>query len=124
MRLSLDVNSVNIPGVNRPANSNEVANPPLEQSDPAANKQNSKVKSQEEVVTPEVIEAAAEAANRIALAFGANIKFEIDEETHIEVLKVIDADTGQVIKEMPPKAILAMLDKLWETIGVFIDEKA
>ncbi|MBO8127328.1 MAG: flagellar protein FlaG, partial [Firmicutes bacterium] len=90
----------------------------------AANKQNSKVKSQEEVVTPEVIEAAAEAANRIALAFGANIKFEIDEETHIEVLKVIDADTGQVIKEMPPKAILAMLDKLWETIGVFIDEKA
>ncbi len=79
---------------------------------------------QEVEVSSEFIQAAAEAANQVARAFGTDITFELDEKTKIEVMRVVDAETGKVIKEMPPKAVVEMIGKLWETIGVFIDAKA
>lgn len=79
---------------------------------------------QEPEVSSDFIQAAAEAANQVARAFGTDIKFVIDEKTNIEIMKVIHAETGKVIREMPPKAVVEMIGKLWETIGVFIDAKA
>ncbi len=67
---------------------------------------------------------ASESANRIAKAFNMEIRFEVHEKTDIEIMQVIDAATGKVIKELPPEQILDMIAKLWETIGVFVDAKA
>lgn len=55
----------------------------------------------------------------------ANIRFEysIDEVTKREVVKVIDKDTKEVIRQFPPEEILNMLQKMYEMLGILIDKK-
>lgn len=38
-------------------------------------------------------------------------------------MKIVDKDTGDVVKEVPPEKTLKMLEKLWEFAGLLIDEK-
>ena len=81
--------------------------------------------AQEEVVaTSEVIKSAAETANDLANVFNTNIKFKVHEETNVAMLQIVDARSGEVIKELPPATVLDMMGKLWDTIGLIIDKKA
>lgn len=56
---------------------------------------------------------------------GSNRKFEISvhEKTKGIMVKVIDTDTNQVIREFPPEKILDMVAKLWELAGLIVDER-
>lgn len=38
-------------------------------------------------------------------------------------IKVIDRDTDEVIREIPPEKSLDMLQKMWELAGILVDEK-
>ncbi len=38
-------------------------------------------------------------------------------------IKVINDDTGEVIREIPPEKSLDMLQKMWEMAGILVDEK-
>lgn len=38
-------------------------------------------------------------------------------------IKVINADTDEVIREIPPEKSLDMLQKMWEMAGILVDEK-
>ena len=38
-------------------------------------------------------------------------------------ITVIDDDTGDVIREIPPEESLKMLEKMWEITGLMVDEK-
>lgn len=38
-------------------------------------------------------------------------------------IKVINADTDEVIREIPPEKALDMLQKMWEMAGILVDEK-
>ncbi len=38
-------------------------------------------------------------------------------------IKVIDEDTNEVIREIPPEKSLDMLQKMWELAGILVDEK-
>lgn len=61
-------------------------------------------------------------------------KFLEDENTHAEyqmhekfnqvMIKIIDNNTGKVIRELPPKKIIDMVAKLCEMVGVLVDKKA
>lgn len=54
-----------------------------------------------------------------------NVGFEysIDETTKRKVVKIIDKDTKEVIRQYPPEEILNMLQKMYEMLGIFIDQK-
>ena len=39
------------------------------------------------------------------------------------VFKVINEDTDEVIREIPPEKSLDMLQKMWEMAGILVDEK-
>jgi flagellar protein FlaG len=39
------------------------------------------------------------------------------------MIKIIDKDTKEVIKELPPEETLDMIAKVWELAGIFVDEK-
>ncbi len=57
-----------------------------------------------------------------------------DKSTHAEyevygkfrniTISIVDDNTKKVIKEIPPKKIIDMIDKFCELAGMFIDEKA
>lgn len=49
--------------------------------------------------------------------------FGIHEATNRVMIKIIDKDTKEVIKEFPPEKTLDMIAKVWEMAGIMVDEK-
>lgn len=49
--------------------------------------------------------------------------FGIHDGTHRVTIKLIDKDTKEVIKELPPEKTLDMIAKVWEMAGILVDEK-
>lgn len=50
-------------------------------------------------------------------------EFAYHEETKRISIKVIDQETKEVLKEIPPEETLRMVEKMWELAGILIDEK-
>lgn len=50
-------------------------------------------------------------------------EFSYHEATHRVSIKVVDKDTEEVIKEIPPEESLEMLEKMWEMAGLLVDER-
>lgn len=49
--------------------------------------------------------------------------FGIHEGTNRVMIKIVDRDTKEVIKELPPEKTLDMIAKVWEMAGILVDEK-
>ena len=49
--------------------------------------------------------------------------FGIHEATNRVTIKIVDKDTKEVIKELPPEKTLDMIAKVWEMAGILVDEK-
>lgn len=49
--------------------------------------------------------------------------FGIHEDTNRVTIKIVDRDTKEVIKELPPEKTLDMIAKVWELAGIMVDEK-
>ncbi|MBO5166787.1 MAG: flagellar protein FlaG [Lachnospiraceae bacterium] len=49
--------------------------------------------------------------------------FGIHEETNRVTIKIVNKDTKEVIKELPPEKTLDMIAKVWEMAGILVDEK-
>lgn len=68
----------------------------------------------------------AQLAEELALvtqAFHRRLKFSINRELNEVVVKVIDAKTDKVIKELPPEQIQRLHVRIREAIGLLIDEE-
>lgn len=50
-------------------------------------------------------------------------EFSYHEETHRVSIKVLNKETDEVIREIPPEKSLEMLQKMWEMAGILVDEK-
>jgi len=74
-------------------------------------------------VAEKVLIDAIERANK-SLA-GTNRKFEVSvhEKTNDIMVKVIDTESNEVIREIPPEKILDLVAKLWELAGIIVDER-
>jgi flagellar protein FlaG len=75
-------------------------------------------------VSDKVVIEAIEKANRAIEGF-AYISFEysVHPKTHAIMVKVIDSDTNEVIREIPPEKFQDLVAKLWELSGLVIDER-
>ena len=49
--------------------------------------------------------------------------FGIHEATNRVTIKIVDKDTQEVIKELPPEKTLDMIAKAWELAGLLVDER-
>lgn len=49
--------------------------------------------------------------------------FGVHEATNRVMIKIVDKDTKEVIKEFPPEKTLDMIAKVWEMAGIMVDEK-
>ena len=54
--------------------------------------------------------------------FNKKLKFSVNQELNQVVVKVIDAETDKVIKEIPPEVLQRMHVRIREAIGLLIDE--
>lgn len=49
--------------------------------------------------------------------------FGMHEETNRVIIKIIDKETKEVVKEIPPEKTLEMITKIWEFAGLLVDQK-
>ena len=69
------------------------------------------------------IKNAVDHANQTMRQSKTKCEFSYHEETKRVSIKVIDAETEEVIREIPPEETLEMLSKMWELAGLMVDEK-
>jgi flagellar protein FlaG len=66
---------------------------------------------------------AIESANKKVEHTKTEFEFSIHEDTKRIMVKVMDKDTHEVIKELPPEKILDAVACVWEMAGLLVDEK-
>ncbi|HEY8417197.1 MAG TPA: flagellar protein FlaG [Limnochordales bacterium] len=71
-----------------------------------------------------VLDRIADGLNRTLEAVDKRLKFLVHEETDRIYVKVIDEETGEVIREIPPEKILDLVGHIQKLIGLLIDEWA
>lgn len=49
--------------------------------------------------------------------------FGIHEGTNHVTIKIVDKQTKEVIKELPPEKTLDMIERVWQMAGLLVDEK-
>lgn len=89
-----------------------------EQNNTSSNQSN----DQQQQITNEQIKKAVEKLNKSMISHSEAV-FGIHEATNRITIKIVDKDTKEVIKELPPEKTLDMIAKVWEMAGILVDEK-
>ena len=76
---------------------------------------------QQQQPSNEQIKKAVEQMNKSM--FNSEAVFGIHEGTNRVTIKIVDKDTKEVIKELPPEKTLDMVAKVWEMAGILVDER-
>lgn len=86
------------------------------------NKETSKSNDKIDKIYKRDLQDAVDKANKV-FNESTHLRFEIHDKTKDVMVKIINDETGEVLKEIPPKKLLDMVAKMWEIAGVLIDEK-
>lgn len=85
-------------------------------------KRNTKMDEKEEIDITE-IEHLINQSNKQMLVYDRRLDISIHEKTKQIMVKVIDAGTDEVIREIPPEKVLDIKAKLAELRGIMLDKK-
>ena len=77
--------------------------------------------TEQEQPSNEQIKKAVEKLNKNLM--NSEAVFGIHEETNRVTIKIVDKETKEVIKELPPEKTLDMIAKAWELAGILVDER-
>ena len=77
--------------------------------------------SKEQQANTEQIRKAVEKLNKNLS--NSEAVFGIHEDTNRVTIKIVDKNTKEVLKELPPEKTLDMIAKVWELAGILIDER-
>lgn len=83
---------------------------------------NNKVRTDITTDEKQLIEAI-EKTNKAFESTTCTFEYSIHEKTKQIMVKVIDKETKEVIREFPPEKILDMVAKMWEVAGIIVDER-
>ena len=71
-----------------------------------------------------VLEQDVEQLSEAVQSIRRELNFTIDKETGDTIIKVIDSETKQVIRKIPPQEMLSLLERLGKTgAGLMVDVK-
>lgn len=69
------------------------------------------------------VEQAAESINKVIQALARNLEFSVDQETGITVVKVMDTQTNEVIRQIPGEEAIAIARALDKLQGLIVRER-
>ena len=52
------------------------------------------------------------------------LEFEFDPEDEISVIRVVDRESGEIVRRIPPDKLLAAMDQVFNTLGIVLDQTA
>lgn len=75
-------------------------------------------------VTTADVESAVDETNQMLRYINERLEFSVHEATNRVMVKVLDRDTDEVLREIPPEQMLDLVAKLQELVGLLVDKKA
>lgn len=91
-------------------------------SPPAAQKPDSELRARDSSEAINVKEAVARISDFVAKT-SSEISFTIDEESGLNVVKVIDSSTKDIIRQFPSEEVIAIAQALDKLQGLFLRDK-
>jgi flagellar protein FlaG len=76
-----------------------------------------------QTVSRQDLENQAKALEKTFLAFNRRVVLSVNDQINQVIIKVVDAETDKVIKEIPAEEIQHLIARIKETIGLLVDEK-
>ena len=64
---------------------------------------------------------------QISDVLNQKVKFSVDTDSNRVIVRIVDKETNEVIRELPPEALVKLHKKMKEAmgiLGVFVDQKA
>ncbi|NOX34968.1 MAG: flagellar protein FlaG [Deltaproteobacteria bacterium] len=68
------------------------------------------------------VEGMVETLKDLTKTIQTKLDFSVDESTNDFVVKVIDKDTNEVIKQIPPESLLKLQEKMQELTGFLLSD--
>jgi flagellar protein FlaG len=112
--------SMEIPGILK---ANPVQDVVLKEARAAADRPVKQADQPQMQLTRQQIEAQAKALQDTFLAFDRKVVLSVNDQINQVIIKVVDAETDKVIKEIPAEEIQHLIARIKETIGLLVDEK-
>ncbi|WP_457636326.1 flagellar protein FlaG [Persephonella sp.] len=87
--------------------------------------QTKQIQDQQEVknIPQDVLKKAVENMNKKFEMLNSQLKVEVDEDTGIRVIKIVDKETKEVVRQIPPEVMLKIAKYLDEVAGLLFNEK-
>ncbi|MBS4535777.1 flagellar protein FlaG [Clostridium sp. D2Q-14] len=77
----------------------------------------------EKKVSEDELIHAINASNESLKLYDRKLEYSVHEQTKTIMVKLVDTETEEIIREIPPEKILDMIGKMWELAGLIVDEK-
>lgn len=77
-----------------------------------------------EPVIPSDLQQTIRDLERVSAAFNRRLSFSLNEKLDQVVVKVLDADTDKVVREIPPAELQHVYERIREVIGLLFDKEA
>ncbi len=106
------------------AGAQRVVVPDAKMSSAAVELPSKAVQAVKEAVNPSSLKQATEKLNQAMRMMASNLQFTVDEETGIDVVKVVDTDTKEVIRQFPSEEVLAIAKAFDQLQGLLVRDKA
>jgi flagellar protein FlaG len=87
------------------------------------NDQSRESEQKDKVAEANLLKSAISNANGKLKFKRTKCEFTVYEDINRIAIKVIDRDTDEVIREIPPEETMELVQKLWEFAGLIVDEK-
>lgn len=71
----------------------------------------------------EELEKAVKQTNQMIFTDSSRFEFKLHERTGRMMVKLIDRETDEIIKEIPPEKILDLVASIWDLVGILVDER-
>ena len=71
----------------------------------------------------EELEKAVEETNKVIFRDNEKFEFRVHERTGRIMVKLVNTETDEIIKEIPPEKILDLVASIWDLVGILVDER-
>lgn len=82
------------------------------------------VERAKESVSASSLKEATQKINQTMSMMSNNLQFTVDDETGLDVVKVVDVETKEVIRQFPSEEVLAIAKALDQLQGLLVRDKA
>ena len=79
---------------------------------------------QEVVASREAINDEVDVMNKVAEVLNRQLNFDVRDKTGDIFVRVVDKETGEIIREIPPEELVALSERIRETVGLIFEGEA